>query len=230
MRVVDLARAVGISTQQVRNYEAFGLFPPVERSASGYRVYSHRHLQALRTVRAMLEAGYSQAQALEAMGSESIDAACPLIDARHAELDRQRRQIDHTLGVIESMAIENPAALPELGRVRRLRIGDAARMAGVRPSALRFWEQEGLLQPGRDRQSGYRTYDQWQLYRLEIIVLLRNASYEFEAIRSVLAELTSGRTASTLQAIEQRRQHIAAQSRACARATALLWEYLSEES
>jgi DNA-binding transcriptional MerR regulator len=228
MRVGDLARAVGISTQQVRNYEAFGLFPPVERSASGYRVYTLRHLRALRAVRAMLEAGYSQAQALEAMGSGSIDAACPLIDARHAEIDRQRREVDHTLGVIQSMVADQDT-LPELGRVRSLRIGDAARLAGVQPSALRFWEQEKLLQPGRDKYSGYRTYDRWQLYRLEIVVLLRKANYSFDSIRSVLAELSSGHTASTLQAIETRREDIAAQSRTCAQATALLWDYLNKE-
>lgn len=228
MRVVDLARAVGISTQQVRNYEAFGLFPTVERSESGHRVYTQRHLRALIAVRAMLDAGYSQTEAREAIGAGDIDAACPLIDAKHAELDRRRRQIDHTLDVIQSMTANN-VSLPAVGRVRNLRIGEAARSVGVQPSALRFWEQEGLLNPERDRHSGYRIYDRWQLYRLEIVVLLRRANYDFESIRSVLAELSNGHTASTLRAIEQRRQDIASRSRACTRATALLWEYLTLE-
>ena len=29
LHTIDLARAAGISVQQVRNYEAFGLLPPV---------------------------------------------------------------------------------------------------------------------------------------------------------------------------------------------------------
>ena len=35
---IDLARAAGISVQQVHNYEALGLLPPVSRSKSGYRL------------------------------------------------------------------------------------------------------------------------------------------------------------------------------------------------
>ena len=54
LRTVDLARAVGVSVQQVRNYEAQGLLPEVARSGSGYRLYTERHLAALKTARALV--------------------------------------------------------------------------------------------------------------------------------------------------------------------------------
>jgi DNA-binding transcriptional MerR regulator len=38
-----------MSVQQVRNYEAFSLLPPVSRSKSGYRLYTQQHLAALKT-------------------------------------------------------------------------------------------------------------------------------------------------------------------------------------
>jgi DNA-binding transcriptional MerR regulator len=57
LRTIDLARAAGISVQQVRNYEAFGLLPPVSRSKSGYRLYTQQHLAALKTARSLV-AGY----------------------------------------------------------------------------------------------------------------------------------------------------------------------------
>ncbi|NUT49982.1 MAG: MerR family DNA-binding transcriptional regulator, partial [Saccharothrix sp.] len=43
LRPVDLARAAGISTQQVRNYLDAGVLPPAGRSPAGYRVFDARH-------------------------------------------------------------------------------------------------------------------------------------------------------------------------------------------
>lgn len=54
LRTKDLAQTVQISVQQVRNYEASGFIPFVERSPSGYRRYTHQHLMALKTARHLL--------------------------------------------------------------------------------------------------------------------------------------------------------------------------------
>lgn len=229
MRTVDLARAVGLSVQQVRNYEAWGFLPPVERSESGYRLYTERHLEALRTVRTMIFAGYGSQQALEVMRAVhggDLDTALARVDSQHAELDRRRRQVEHTLEAIRMQMTGSAAwtAVPRAG----LQVGEAAKAVGVRPSAMRFWEQQGLLQPGRDERSGYRLYDQRQMRRLEIVVHLRAVNYSFDAIRSVLDELAAERSESTLRAVEKRRAEIAASSRACAEATAYVWRYIRE--
>ncbi len=232
MRTIDLAREVGLSAQQVRNYEASGLLPPAERDANGFRSYTERHLGALRTVRAMMAGGYDGASVLAIMRAAhegDIDAALTLVDARHAVLDRQRRQVELTLEAIGALHPGNTSK-PGVRWTERLTIGDAAKMVGVRPSALRFWEGEGLLQPVRDEGSGYRMYDQRQLRRLQVIVLLRGASYGFDAIRSVLDELSEGKPGTSLRAVERRRGEIAATSRACARATVALMNYIAEAS
>lgn len=231
MRTIDLARAVGLSAQQVRNYEAWGFLPPVERNASGYRLYTERHLEALRTARMMFVAGYGWHTALgvmRAVHSENLDAALALVDERHAEIHRERREIDAAVDALETL-LENapdPGGRPRHRGV--LRVGEAARAVGVRPSALRFWEQQELLQPGRDESSGYRLYDQRQMRRLEVVVLLRGVNYDFDAIRSVLDELAAGKPESTLRAAEKRRHEIASSSRACTKATAALWNYSGE--
>lgn len=228
MRTVDLARAVAVSAQQVRNYEEQGVLPPVARSASGYRLYTQRHLEALRTMRAMMAAGYDRHQVLAVMRAANdgdLDTALTLVDARHAELDRQRQQVELTLEAIHTLEAGDTLRA-DTGRSRTLRIGEAAKAVGVQPSALRFWEREGLLQPCRDRQSGYRWYDQRQMRRVELVVLLRRARYGFDAIRSVVVELSTGKPESSLRAVEQRRREIAVASRACARATAALWQYM----
>lgn len=230
MRTVDLARAVGLSTQQVRDYEAQGLLPRVERSGTGYRLYADQHLEALRTVRTMRSAGYTGHQLREIMRAVhrgDAETALALIDARHGEVDRERKQVQLTLDAIHALS-SGSSPLHDVRHPRPLLVGKAAKTVGVRPSALRFWEQEGLLQPKRDERSGYRLYDRRQMRRLEIIVHLRAANYTFDAIRSMLDELAAGRSESTLRAIEQRRIEIAASSLACAEATAYVWRSIRD--
>lgn len=230
MRTIDLARQVGLSAQQVRNYEAMGLLPVAERDASGYRRYTPRHLNALLTVRAMIAARYHATSIEAAMRAAHVgdaDTVLALVDARHAALDRERRQVEVTLEAIGALHPGNTLK-PGVRWSERLTIGDAAKAVGVRTSALRFWERERLIGPARDPRSGYRLYDQRQLRRLQVVVLLRGANYSFDAIRSVLDELSEGKPGTSLRAVERRRGEIAASSLACARATGALLSYVLE--
>ena len=58
LRTSDLARAVGIHPNTVRLYVDWGLLPPVERSPSGYRLFTKRHLDCLRLARMIYAAQY----------------------------------------------------------------------------------------------------------------------------------------------------------------------------
>lgn len=63
-------------------------------------------------------------------------------------------------------------------------IGEASRRVGIAPSALRYYEREGLLvvpQPG-----GRRRYDDEALRRLAFIAMAREMGLDLGAIRSVL--------------------------------------------
>jgi DNA-binding transcriptional MerR regulator len=230
MRASDLGRSVGLSAQQIRNYEGHGLLPVVERLPNGYRNYTAIHVVALAAVRAMLQAGWIQDDAIvvmHAIHAGDIGLALARVNERHAQLDHQLRQVDRTREAIQAMAGEQGIVSP--GRLRRgLRIGEAAKAVGVAPSAVRFWEQQGLLRPEREAESGYRLYDRAQLRRLHMTVLLREANYGFDAIHSVLDELSAGRPESSLRALEQRRKDIAAASERCARATAAIVAYVDE--
>jgi DNA-binding transcriptional MerR regulator len=229
LRTVDLARAVGLSVQQVRNYEAWGFLPPAERSPSGYRLYTTRHLAALQTSRTLI-AGYGWQQALavmRALHGGDLDAALALVDARHGELDRDRRRVEQMLAALRPLASKS-VAYTRVRSPQGLRVGEAAKRVGVRVSAMRYWERHGLLTPTRDESSRYRLYDERQMHRLQVIVLLREANYSVDAIASVLNELASGRPERTLEAVEMRRADIARTSRACAKATATLWKYVHE--
>ncbi len=74
LRTSDLARAVGIHPNTVRLYVDWGLLPPVERSPSGYRLFTQQHLDCLRLARLIYAAEYP-GRALRASGHEIIQRA-----------------------------------------------------------------------------------------------------------------------------------------------------------
>jgi DNA-binding transcriptional MerR regulator len=229
LRTIDLARAAGISVQQVRNYEALGLLPPAERSKSGYRLYTQWHLAALKTARSLV-GGYGwqrMPKIMQALHSGDLGAALAIIDARHAELAGKRRECEQTLSALHALA-EQAAPLQSSRRPQRLRVGEAARQVGVRVSALHFWEQQGLLHPVRESESHYRLYDEQQMHRLRVVVLLREAGYGFNVIHSVLNELAAGRPERAIVAVEKRREELKRTSWACVEALARFRRYVRE--
>ncbi|MFD0307367.1 MerR family transcriptional regulator [Streptomyces sp. NPDC127119] len=190
LRVVDLARAAGISTQQVRNYVETGLLPPVERTDSGYRVFTDVHADALTAVRA-LAAGHGWPTAgavMRAVHGDDLETALAVLDAGHAELHRERGELAEVLGVLDTLVtLDTPAA--DRGG---LRIGEVADAIGVRTPVLRLWEARGLLRPTRERSTGYRTYSASEARLARIVALLRRGGHPFSAIAPVLAELRAG--------------------------------------
>lgn len=229
LRTIDLARAAEISVQQVRNYEATGLLPPVLRSKSGYRLYTQQHLAALKTARSLV-AGYGWQQVpkiMQALHRGELAAALATIDARHAELARKRQDCEQTLAALHSLAEQLP---PEQSAHNppRLRVGEAARQVSVRVSALHFWEQQGLLHPVRDQISRYRLYDEQQMRRLRVVVLLREAGYDFQVIHSVLNELTAGQPEKAIEAVEKRREELMHISWTCIEGLICFQHYVRE--
>jgi DNA-binding transcriptional MerR regulator len=226
VKTSDLAKAVGLSVQQVRNYEAFGFLPPAERSANQYR--QPHHLAALQTARKLIR-GYGWQHSLtimQAIHRNDLDMALALVDARHAELDRTRQQVDQTLAALRLAATERVVWL-RMRNADGIGIQEAAKRVGVRVSALRYWEQRGLLRPAHDAQNHYRRYDEQELHRLQIITLLRQAGYDFARIRTVLDELDTGKLELAVDIIAQRRAEVFTTSRACVEATVAFWSYVT---
>jgi MerR family redox-sensitive transcriptional activator SoxR len=68
--------------------------------------------------------------------------------------------------------------------VGELTISEVARQIGLQPSAIRYYEQIGLL-PHPPRISGQRRYDSSVLYRLAIIQRARQLGFTLEEIRNL---------------------------------------------
>ena len=61
-------------------------------------------------------------------------------------------------------------------------ISEVAREAGLRPSAIRYYEDLGIL-PRPERQSGQRRYDRTAVYQLTVIHRAQQAGFTLDEIR-----------------------------------------------
>jgi len=65
-----------------------------------------------------------------------------------------------------------------------MRIGELSARTGTSRRMLRYYEEQGLLKPVR-RQSGYREYDEQDVYVLEIIKYLQSAGLTLNTIKAI---------------------------------------------
>lgn len=73
-----------------------------------------------------------------------------------------------------------------------LTIGDVTQRSGIAQTALRYYEQVGLL-PAPHRVGGQRRYQESVLMRLEVIRLCKTAGFSLTEISLLLKDETPGR-------------------------------------
>src|SRR5215472_5478841 len=83
-----------------------------------------------------------------------------------------------------------------------MRIGEIARRAGLRPSAIRFYEKAGILPPAF-RKSGQRSFSAEAELCLGVIGVARQPGFSIAEIRTLFQGFREGTAAST------RWQHLA---------------------
>src|SRR2546430_2282792 len=79
-----------------------------------------------------------------------------------------------------------------------LAIGEIARRAGLRPSAIRYYERVGLL-PRPDRVSGRRRYDPEMLNLLAAIDVSKRAGFSLAEVATLFALAPGGSPAGRWQ-------------------------------
>ena len=73
----------------------------------------------------------------------------------------------------------------------QLTISEVARQVGLKSSAIRYYEQLGIL-PSAQRISGQRRYDRTVLYRLAIVQQARLAGFSLNEIRTLFFGFQEG--------------------------------------
>ena len=72
-----------------------------------------------------------------------------------------------------------------------LAISDVARVFGLRTSAIRYYEQIGIL-PAPARKNGQRRYDDSVLFRLAVVQRARETGFTLEEIRELFFGFSPG--------------------------------------
>jgi DNA-binding transcriptional MerR regulator len=161
---------------------------------------------------------------------DELSSAFAVIDEHHAVIHQSRREVEETLIALQAIVTALPAATAVGGKKKQFHIGEIARYTGVRVSAIRFWEEQGLIHPARDKTNRYRLYDEQHIRLLQVLALLRKTGYSIEAARIVLTQLPRGTPEQALAAAENRLRELAEASRRCTEATAVMWTYLQEQA
>ncbi|GBF75908.1 MerR family transcriptional regulator [Paenibacillus sp. 598K] len=195
----QMAERLQVSTTTLRRYEELDLLPPIARALGNRkRVYTDLHLQAFVTIRAMLRA-FSIPVAYDVMRGVrrgQTDDMLWLLNEQQYEVQVEKRRLSSVLAMIRDT---NSHELESKIRKPSLTIGEAARIAGVRTSAIRHWEKERLIRSTRHPDNGYRLYTPQELRKIIVISSLRQTVYAIDEMRQLLASLET----HSLQAVER---------------------------
>jgi len=82
-----------------------------------------------------------------------------------------------------------------------MRIKEVEELVGITRKNIRFYEKEGLLNPGRELENSYRDYSEEDIRRLWIIKLLRKLDMPINSISDVLEGRISLQEAAHLQSL-----------------------------
>ena len=197
LRTTDLARAAGVHPNTVRRYAEWGLLPPVQRGANGYRLFTQQHLDCMRVARVIYISTYP-GRALRLSASKIIQ--CAVADDWGAALERgythlafvqaERAQAETAATLLERWAAGTAADAAE----QPMRIGQVARLLGLSIDVLRNWEHNGFITTPRNENNGYRVYGPAEISRLRVIRMLGRAGYSQMAILRMLLQLDQGVT------------------------------------
>ena len=79
------------------------------------------------------------------------------------------------------------------------KIGDVAKLYGVKPDSIRYYEEIGIITPQR-AENGYRMFSIYDMWKLNVIRDLRALGFSMKEIRDYMENRT---TASTIKLLEQ---------------------------
>ncbi|WP_245237944.1 MerR family DNA-binding transcriptional regulator [Paenibacillus etheri] len=183
-----IAKKLNVSTTTLRRYEDQGLVPEVPRTASNRRCYTAIHVQAFITVRALLQ-GYEIPVVYDVMRkikARQVEYALWSINQEQHNTHAEKLRLEEVLRMFRNADLSK---YKDLEVTNTMTIGEVAQMAGVKPSAIRHWEQEGLITSNRNKDNGYRVYTVTELRKIILISSLRKTVYYIENMKQLLNEI-----------------------------------------
>jgi MerR family copper efflux transcriptional regulator len=85
-----------------------------------------------------------------------------------------------------------------------MKIGELAAATGVAASAIRFYEDSGLLPAAERGGNGYRTYSNDAIERLRLIQMAQSLGFSLDALRAVFASAEGFRKEELMRNLDGR--------------------------
>jgi DNA-binding transcriptional MerR regulator len=127
MRIGDVARACGVSTDTIRWYEKQGVLAPVHRERNGYRVYGAETIERVRVVRRAIAVGFSIAE-LARIFRQRAAGRPPCREAR-ALAARKLDELDARIEELHALRAQLAALIDDWdARLSRTADGEAAHL------------------------------------------------------------------------------------------------------
>lgn len=191
IRPVDIARKLGISTTTLRKYEEFGLIPPVNRSAAGYRLYTNEHFAYFSCVRDMLPAFPTSeiVKIFRPVMAIEIDTALWMANKAQADLHGEKMIAGK---IVKNLLLKSESKHQMSGK--KLTIHDISRETGVPATAIRYWDKVGLITAKRCTENNYRVFEAEHVKQVLAICALKFAARVFRqrhSIKRIREELRS---------------------------------------
>lgn len=207
MKGIEIAKKLNISTSALRHYESWGLVPKVEREKNGYRIYTEEHELYFQCIRAV-NAGFGMGLVREIMprivAGEKMEVLW-IVNKAQVDLYNEKQTV---LKTVEMIDLKDLLSIPRYNKKKSFTIGEVAKEANVSPSALRYWEKEGLINPKRQRDSGFRIYHPSDIRKVFIIRTIQKSAYSLDIVRGVLSDLNKNNVTQAKELALQSLQYI----------------------
>ena len=82
----------------------------------------------------------------------------------------------------------------------RYKIGDVARILGISPDLIRYYEEKGVVSPAKDPLNNYRYYDTWDINFLIDCLWYKNFGYGIEQVAHIVSNSTYSELLDILKA------------------------------
>jgi DNA-binding transcriptional MerR regulator len=227
LKTSDLARAAGVHPNTIRLFEGWGMLPPVDRGANGYRQFTQTHLEQLKLVRLALRCtclgGSIRQQALKVIHTAAkgdIGDALRQAEILAVSISIERKQAEEAEKFLEAWVSGNSANVHDSQRTLQTSVirksgtdgtsdlseaydrKSAAKILDVSIDMLRDWERNGLIAIPRNPKNGYRQYNRKEIDKLRVIRLLRRSRYGNMSILRVMQQLDAGETGNLREIID----------------------------
>ena len=74
------------------------------------------------------------------------------------------------------------------GSAVRYKIGDVARILGISPDLIRYYEEKGIVRPTKDPANNYRYYDAWDINYLTDCLWFKNFGFGIDQVSQLVTE------------------------------------------